>query len=94
MVNYGYEPETVGWKEERKHILADRLDELLRQMQKDFQERGEKWPFPPPCIEVDGLYRGVRMRKLTHLGEKAIDDICDSADEVYKTVMEIGVITR
>lgn len=84
VVNYGYGPETVGWKEDRKESLGMALLQVLAQVQVDMESAGEKWPSPEPTVEVDGLYRGVRMRKLTHLGEKWIDEACVRADKTYK----------
>ena len=87
VVNYGYGPGDKGWKEEKISDLAEGLDGLLGLYQKEFERRGEKWPFPPPEVEVNRLYRGVRLRKLTHLGEAAIDELCVLADQVYSKVM-------
>jgi hypothetical protein len=75
MVSYGFE--CRGWSAEKKEELAEALAKLLR----PYSEMK-----PCPTVEIDGLYPGVWMRKLTHLPECDLDDIIVAADAVYDKV--------
>lgn len=97
MVNYGYGPETKRWDESKKHILARSLLEMVDQMKKDgtvksvdaciFDENGMAIDGTAPYIEVDQLYRGVRIRKITHLNKEQTDKLIKTADKIYLDIM-------
>jgi len=92
MVNYGYGPDTQGWKEERKAMLAKKLSQLLLDMKLTRNKEissgliGDH-EFPEPYVEVDGLYAGVRVRKITALTESQQDELIRRCEDVYKEVM-------
>jgi hypothetical protein len=75
MVNYGFD--CVGWSMEKKMRLAAEWGKLLR-------------PYssmtPPPIIEVDGAYPGVRMRKLTWIPEGELNELIAKADAAYDKI--------
>lgn len=77
MVNYGYD--CPNWSAERKERLASEWAKLLK-------------PYatmtPCPTIEVDGLYPGVRMRKLTWIPEDELMEIITKADAIYDEIAE------
>ena len=80
-MNYGYDSETEYWKEERKQQLADTLSEVLHY--KIGRDLGGRTPF----IEVDGLYLGVRIRRITNLNTSDIEELVARADKIYNEVM-------
>jgi hypothetical protein len=41
---------------------------------------------PPPIIEVDGAYPGVRMRKLTWIPENELGELIAKADAAYDKI--------
>ena len=71
-MNYGYAP-TKFDKE-----LAEKLAEMLKTVPPD--KHGMK-----PYIEFDGLYDGVRIRRITHYPKNVIDYIVKAADEIYES---------
>jgi len=75
MVNYGFE--CKDWSMEKKIRLAVEFGKLLKPYDK---------MTPPPTIEVDAAYPGVRMRKLTWIPENELDDLIAKADEVYDRI--------
>jgi hypothetical protein len=80
-MNYGYGPDSPGYVRRRQARLAAQLAELCAMP--DFVDaRGMR-----PYVEVDGLYRGVRIRRITHLSEAAQDELVRLADEIYERVM-------
>jgi hypothetical protein len=95
LVNYGYGPGMIGWDESKKWILAGKLRDLLvRQgLTKDNIEieSGVMLHENPrePYIEVDSLYEGVRIRKITYLTEEQSDRLIIAADRIYKELMGI-----
>ena len=40
-----------------------------------------------PYVEVDGLYRGVRIRKITNLSEDRCLELVKEADRIYNEVV-------
>lgn len=80
-MNYGYDHGTPGWKEDKKGILAKRLCEELP------ANLGWTPGGVTPYIEVDNLYSGVRIRKITHLAEEDVKNFLERADKIYHEVM-------
>lgn len=69
-MNYGFAP-TKFDKE-----LAIQLEALCLTLPKD--KRGMS-----PYIERDGLYKGVRIRRITHYSDSQIDQIVEQAEKIY-----------
>ena len=82
-MNYGYNSDTKGWDESKKYILASRLLTELN-LANQWIPGGTK-----PYIEVDGLYEGVRIRKITHLSDEDRSSLVKKADKIYNEVMGI-----
>lgn len=80
-MNYGFDENTPGWKEDRKEELAEQLAEKLP------CRLGRVVGGYTPYIEVDGLYNGVRIRKLTNLSEEDLHLFIKRADKIYWDVM-------
>lgn len=80
-MNYGYDKHCKGWKPGRKAELARRL----------FVELNIGMGWTPggtqPYIELDSLYPGVRIRKITHLTEQERVALVRKADKIYDEVM-------
>lgn len=74
-MNYGYEP-TDGKDGE----LASRLIELVAGYRSKATGGGG------PYVETDGMYKGVRIRRLTHLPEDVLNELVDKADAIYVQV--------
>jgi hypothetical protein len=72
-MNYGYDNSIPLWKEERKHLLATRLQELAKQYNSS--------------VEVDEMYAGVRLRRLTELSAEDLHKIVEIADRIFIEVM-------
>jgi hypothetical protein len=105
MVNYGFNKDTKGWKEEWKYILAEQLSEKLdlnvadncgephesnRSKTIKTYEDFEKHGIEKPCIRIDyGLYQGVIIRHLTHLPQKELNALVKKATKIYCEVMGI-----
>lgn len=86
MVNYGYGESNEGWNESRKHALAESLKELIEDMEGEgkfigLQQRQK------PFVEVDVLYKGVTIRRMTHLEEKIQHELIERANKIYVDVM-------
>lgn len=91
MVNYGYDPGIRAWDESKKGILANSLQELVDQIKK-----GSKTELADACmssdgkapyIEVNGMYPGVRIRKITHLNDEQQRELITKADLIYTEIM-------
>ena len=82
-MNYGYNEDSKGWDESKKLLLAQRLRALLITL--GLQGKGVDYPY----IEIDGLYDGVRIRKITYLGDGTRDDLIREADKIYDEVMKV-----
>lgn len=80
-MNYGYDKNTVNWKEERKLKLAK---ELCKKLPANY---GWTPGGVTPYVEIDGLYEGVRIRKISNLSDEDIDNFIKKADEIYNEVM-------
>ena len=74
-MNYGYAP--LGKKADK--VLAKRLTNLVSEL-------------PPgngrlrPHIEINELYRGVRVRKLTDLTHDQLEAFIKAADKIHEAV--------
>jgi len=79
MVNFGWN--ITG---EKADVLVKRLKEEMK-----LKELGEFGTMDgeTPYIEKDGLYSGVRIRRLTHLPEKEQIELVVKADKIYCEVM-------
>lgn len=80
-MNYGYDETTPNWREDRKEALVKALSEELSCPIGWIP--GGKTPY----LEVDGLYLGVRIRKLTNLASEDISIFCERADKIFHKVM-------
>ncbi len=83
-MNYGYNKNVKGWKERLKMVLTFQLSSALKIGIGNNSNDGVN-----PYIEVDGAYSGVRIRRMTHLSEKAYKEFVEKADKVYNDVMGI-----
>lgn len=74
-MNYGYA--CPGWSRQQKTALAAAISQELNEG--DFKDaRGQR-----PYLEVDGMYDGVRVRRITHLDESRIDALTKVCDALY-----------
>jgi hypothetical protein len=93
LVNYGYGPTSKGWKDDRKYKLAEAFRDLLidlkltRNDEVESGDTGMLHNYPEPYVEVDNLYEGVRIRKITNLTEEQMDQLIPKAEEIYKKIM-------
>lgn len=85
LVNYGYTPDNEYWDESKKYILANELAKLLQDMK--LNDEPFTHHFAKPNIEVDNLYQGVRIRKITHLDEETEKKLLQAADKIYLEIM-------
>jgi hypothetical protein len=74
-MNYGYE--CRGWNMSQKIELAGRLEGLLHEKKYDLPD------YRHPYIEIDQLYQGVRIRKITDLTERQHSELVKGADKIY-----------
>lgn len=81
-MNYGYDSTTAGYRPSRKRKLATCLSELCAQA-RYVDGRGMK-----PYVEVDAMYPGVRIRRITHLTPGQEEELLREADEIFERVME------
>jgi hypothetical protein len=70
-MNYGYDPTTNDAKLARDLAKIVARDEFI-------DARKQK-----PYVEVDQLYPGVRIRRITHLSDEKIDKLVAEADAVF-----------
>ena len=73
-MNYGYK--SLGKKADK--VLAKRLTNLVSNL----PGLGTCGPY----IEINRLYQGVRIRKLTELTKDQLDTFIKQADEIYDSV--------
>ena len=69
-MDYGFDPSCKEYKKSRELLLANRLKMIKGVIR----------------VEVGGLYRGVRIRKLPR-GNGAVERIIDEANKIYEQVM-------
>jgi len=86
MVNYGYGPDTRNWNESKKNELALLLEKLVSDMTKEGKIK-VKYEDLAPYVEIDQMYRGVRIRKITHLTEEVADELIHRSDQIYTDLM-------
>jgi hypothetical protein len=78
-MNYGYDQSSPGWRPSRAAQLAERLRPIAASFEDAYSMR--------PYIEVDGLYPGVRIRRITHLSDEQRQELVGIADGIYDRVM-------
>jgi hypothetical protein len=71
MVNYGYD--CINWTEEEMMELAKELEVLC-------SKNPDKYNMHPH-VEVNGLYDGVRIRRITHLKNESL--FVKEADKIF-----------
>ena len=79
-MNYGYDNQCKGWNEAKSGELATQLAILCEGYT---DEHGMQ-----PYVEQNGLYQGVRIRRITHLNQDHRKEIVAKADGLYTQVME------
>ena len=79
-MNYGYNENSKGWKEDKKLVLANCLHSIEPGL--SYEDDGIN-----PYIEVDGAYGGVRIRRITHLSDKHRKALVKELDRIYDKVM-------
>ena len=80
-MNYGYDNTCPNWVEAKKAELAEALSKELRI---SFDANRQHKPY----VEVDGLYRGVRLRRITHMSEEEQELLIKRADAIYRRIMQ------
>jgi len=85
-MNYGYDSKCKNWKSEKKNVLAIRLAEMLTQ--EGLNDGTGNDNYKNPYIEVDGLYEGVRIRKISNLSNEQHRELVILADSIYDEVMK------
>ena len=76
-MNYGYPCE--GWTRTKKIKLAERINAKL-----DIAVGRHCEPDPDkPYIEIDDAYKGVRIRRLTHLNPDKLRKVVETADAIH-----------
>jgi hypothetical protein len=82
-MNYGYE--CKGWTKQQKQKLAADLQGVIDIMEITLEdlkkEGGASCDFP--YIEIDGLYDGVRIRKITYLNDDQRKHLVITSDACY-----------
>jgi len=73
-MNYGYLPTPFDKK------LAFEIEKYVRCIEADGNGRY-------PYVEVNQLYPGVCVRRLTHYSKNRLYEITDKLDEIYKRVV-------
>jgi hypothetical protein len=91
LVNYGYDSNCISWNESKKHELAESLRRLLLELKltrnTTIDRKMVMHEYSEPYIEVDGLYQGVRIRKITALSEQQETELINLADKKYLEIM-------
>lgn len=80
-MNYGYDSTTKGWNPKLKRKLAD---ELKAEVQTFNQATGLH-----AYVEVDQMYKGVRIRRITHASAELREELVKAADEIYNRIMGV-----
>ena len=82
-MNYGYE--CKNWSNAKKQLLAKKL--MLLVDRKSYNIK----PFcDNPYIEIDNLYNGVRIRKITYLSEEQVKELIEEADKIYFEIAKVN----
>lgn len=74
-MNYGYPPTNKDAE------LAERILTALEDFPED--AHGNR-----PYVEVNQMYRGVRIRRLTHYDHKTLECIVNACDRIHKEITE------
>lgn len=82
-MNYGYDSGSPNWHMGRVEELANALTKLC----KSYKDKNGMQPY----VEVDGLYPGVRIRRMTHLTDEQQDELVMKADKLYDKIMKGGI---
>lgn len=80
-MNYGYDNTCPNWNEDKKAELAESLS---KELSIGFDANKQHQPY----VEVDGLYQGVRLRRITHLSEEEQELLITRADAIYRRIMQ------
>jgi len=84
-MNFGFGSSCEGWDESKKGQLFVRLRKELK-LDELHDSNGSS-----PYLEVDGLYRGVRIRRITHLSEADQERLVLKAERIYAEVMGVDL---
>jgi len=88
MVSFGYGPSCRGWKEENKFKLHRAFWDLLDEMTQEGKfEHVAHEGHRPYVDDVDAMYEGVEIRKLTHLGPEVERELVLRAETIYRKIM-------
>jgi hypothetical protein len=90
MANYGFGENNESWNESRKNALAKSLTELIKDMEGEGKFIGLK-EGQKPYVEVDVLYKGVTIRKMTYLEKKVQIELIERANKRYLGIMILDV---
>ena len=80
-MNYGYE--CRGWPTATKKLLAEELRKMIGNLIKTHNLDVRKFQME---VEVDGVYDGVRIRRLPWeniMNDAVLSEMCDKADHLY-----------
>ena len=83
-MNYGFNSNSENWKEEKKNELFCELKKLT---DKIYSKLPVKKRITAPYIEINGLYDGVRIRRITHLEDKTCNSLIEQAEKIYEKIM-------
>lgn len=85
-MNYGWDNESPYWDGRKAFLLVEVLSEKLNiPIGWSINNSGK------PYLEINGLYPGVRIRKLTNLSDDELRELSKKADEIYLDVMKSNV---
>lgn len=79
IVNYGYNDSTPAWKGHKAAKLVAALGPLVEEFNRMTPANA--------YLETDGLYGGVRIRRITAASEDLISTLVDQADRLYDSIM-------
>ena len=80
-MNYGFNETTKNWQENKKSELFYELKNLINVI--CFEDK----IILSPYVEIDNLYSGVRIRRITHLSDKQRNKLVKDADRIYDKIM-------
>ena len=84
-MNYGYDKTSLNWDENKKERLRHALSRLCYRYPDEHKMH--------PYVEVDGLYEGIRIRRITHLTEEKRRELVKKADILYLKIMGAKDVT-
>jgi len=79
-MNYGFNKNCEDWQENKKGKLAYELMKLVNKL------AGKRIGMNP-YVEVDNLYDGIRIRRMTYLSDKQQEKLIKDAEKIYEKVM-------